>query len=197
MMEKILSATIAAGILAAGCLAPESPATVEVKDESVPKAKEVCVVMQEEIWLSKPFDVPLDASLQRFIIRLGEETGVDPKVILGLIYVESSYNADSIGDDGHSFGLMQIQRRWHEERIARLNVMDLLNPYDNVAVGVDYLSELYEKYGDIEMALVAYNAGPTGAWEHWFSKGLYTSEYSRKVMEASKNIKALSEDGQQ
>jgi len=166
--------------------------------EEAEKAPQVRVEAKEiEMDDAKPFDLPLEASLQRFIIRLGEETGVGPKIILGVICVESSYNADSIGDDGHSFGLMQVQRRWHEERIARLNVMDLLNPYDNVRVGINYLSELYEKYGDIEMALVAYNAGPTGAWEHWFSKGLYTSEYSRKVMEASKNIKALSEDGQQ
>ena len=197
MIERLLSATIAAGILAAGCLAPEAPKPVEVQKEPVKAKIEAPIVVEKAIESSKPFNLPLEAPLQRFIIQLGEETGVDPKIILGLICVESSYNADSIGDNGRSFGLMQIQRRWHEERIARLNVMDLLNPYDNVAVGVDYLSELYEEYGDIEMALVAYNAGPTGAWEHWFSKGIYTSEYSRKVMEASKNIKALPEEGQQ
>jgi len=191
-------ARIVAGTLIAASVATMCAANTLQPVEEAEKAPQVRVEAKEiEMDDAKPFDLPLEASLQRFIIRLGEETGVGPKIILGVICVESSYNADSIGDDGHSFGLMQVQRRWHEERIARLNVMDLLNPYDNVRVGINYLSELYEKYGDIEMALVAYNAGPTGAWEHWFSKGLYTSEYSRKVMEASKNIKALSEDGQQ
>lgn len=191
-------ARIVAGTLIAASVATMCATNVPQPAEEAPKAPQVRVEAKKiEMDDAKPFDLPLEAPLQRFIIRLGKETGVDPKIILGVIYVESGYNADSIGDEGHSFGLMQVQRRWHEERIARLNVMDLLNPYDNVRVGIDYLSELYEKYGDIEMALVAYNAGPTGAWEHWFSKGIYTSEYSRKVMEASKNIKALSEDGQQ
>ena len=191
-------ARIVAGTLIAASVATMCVTNVPQPVEEPAKAPQVRVEAKKiEIAGAKPFDSPLEAHLQRYIIHLGEEAGIDPKVILGIIYIESSYNADSIGDNGRSFGLMQIQRRWHEERIARLNVMDLLNPYDNVRVGIDYISELYEKYGDIEMALVAYNAGPTGAWEHWFSKGICTSEYSRKVMEASKNIKALSEDGQQ
>ena len=193
MIARIVAGTLIAASVATMCAA-NAPQPVE----EPAKAPQVRVEAKEiEMVPEKPIDLPLEAHLQRYIIHLGEETGIDPKVILGIIYIESSYNADSIGDNGRSFGLMQIQRRWHEERIVRLNIMDLLNPYENVAVGVDYLSELYEKYGDIEMALVAYNAGPTGAWEHWFSRGIYTSEYSRKVMEASKNIKALSEDGQQ
>ena len=185
MIARIVAGTLIAASVATMC-ATNAPQSVE-EPEKAPQARvEVKEIEMED---AKPFNLPLESPLQRFIIHLGEETGVDPKIILALIYVESSYNADSIGDDGRSFGLMQVQRRWHEERIERLNVIDLLNPYDNVKVGIDYLSELYEKYGDIEMALVAYNAGPTGAWEHWFSKGIYTSDYSRKVMEAAENIK--------
>lgn len=66
----------------------------------------------------------------------------------------------------------------------------MLNPYQNVTVGIDYLAELFAAYdGNIEMALTAYNMGPTGAEKHFFSKGDYSSQYSRYVMDTAKKFK--------
>lgn len=104
-----------------------------------------------------------------------------------MIFYESSYQADAIGDGGDSLGLMQIQERWHKERMERLDVDNLLNPYQNVTVGIDLLAELLDEYnGNVEMALMAYNAGRSGAEEYWFSKGEYSNDYSRKVVELAR-----------
>ena len=46
----------------------------------------------------------------------------------------------------------------------------------------DSLTEKLNKFGNISMALMAYNAGDSGANKHWFSKGIYTNKYSQKVM---------------
>ena len=103
---------------------------------------------------------------------------------------ESSFRADAVGDSGDSVGLMQVKERWHSERMERLGVFDLFNPYQNVTVGIDYLAELLGKYeGSLEMALVAYNMGPSGAYSNCFSKGVYHSEYARSVLETSAELR--------
>lgn len=106
------------------------------------------------------YDVPLAAELQLHIIQVAESYGIDPAIIFAMCFWESTYNPASIGDHGEAFGLMQIQPKWHSGRMARLNCTDLLDPFQNVIVGTDYLAEQRARYGgDINKALVAYNAG--------------------------------------
>lgn len=105
------------------------------------------------------YDIPLDADLQKHIIQVAEAHGIDPKIIFAMAHKESTYRTDAIGDSGNSLGLLQIQPRWHSERMDKLGCTDLLDPYQNVVVGVDYLCELLSRYGDMGKALTAYNRG--------------------------------------
>jgi soluble lytic murein transglycosylase-like protein len=105
------------------------------------------------------FDVPLGDDLQDHIFNVCESYGVDPAIIVAMIYKESTYNADTMGDSGRSYGLMQIQKRWHEARMERLGVTDLLDPYQNVLVGVDYFAELLGYEQGLNWSLMAYNGG--------------------------------------
>lgn len=136
------------------------------------------------------FDCPLSHDLQDYIADLCAEVSIDPAVIVAMIGKESTYRADAKGDKGKSLGLMQIQPRWHSERMERLGCDDLLDPYDNVTVGIDLLAELIEKYdGNVNMALMSYNAGATGAKRNWFSKGIYENKYSKAVMKLAEELK--------
>ncbi len=128
------------------------------------------------------YPVPLDAAVQERIVEICREYQVDPAIVMAMINKESTFNPAAKGDGGASYGLMQIQAILHMERIARLGVTNLYDPEQNVLVGVDYLAELISKYNNISMALVAYNAGETGANNGWFSVGRYESDYSREVM---------------
>lgn len=103
--------------------------------------------------------VPLDKELQNYIINQCHAKGIDPAVIMAMIDRESDYDPSNMGDGGRAYGLMQIHPRWHSERMQRLGCTELLDPYHNVTVGIDYLAELYSKYGDIAKALTAYNQG--------------------------------------
>lgn len=163
-----------------GC-ADKADAAVVLPDETP-----VTVLTQhEDVYAT--FDVPLDYDLQVFIIQTCEELNIDAAVVMAMIFFESSYQADAIGDGGNSVGLMQIQERWHKERMERLDVTNLLHPYQNVTVGIDFLAELLDEYdGNVEMALMAYNAGRDGADEYWFSKGEYSNEYSQKVTDLAR-----------
>lgn len=129
------------------------------------------------------YDVPLSEELQLHIIQTSEAHDIDPAVIVGVIWKESRYKATAKGDSGNSLGLMQIQPKWHKDRMARLGCSDLLDPFQNVTVGVDILAGLLDKYdGNISMALMAYNAGASGANRYWFSKGIYSNNYSEAVL---------------
>ena len=109
-------------------------------------------------------------------------------LVVALIEKESGYKFDEVGDDGHSIGYMQIYEEWHKDRMESLNVTDLRNPYQNVLVGIDYLSELIERYGTIQDALAAYNYGEQGAKRNLWKKGIYVYEYNQTIMSRMKEI---------
>lgn len=126
------------------------------------------------------FDVPLSEDLQNHIFQLCEENGIDPAIIVAMCFRESAFDASAIGDNGQAFGMMQIQPKWHSKRMDKLGCTDLLDPFQNVTVGVDYLCELLNRYdGDMAKALTAYNRG------HY--SGTVT-QYAKDVMEKAKGL---------
>lgn len=141
----------------------------------------------EEIERFACFDVPLSDDLQGHIFELCEEYGVDPAIVFAVIERESSYNENTVGDNGEAFGLMQIQPKWHKERMSRLGVRDLMDPYQNVKVGIDYLAEMYE-LGECStrFMLMAYNGGPDYAERKIRDQEI--SEYARAVIEISRTL---------
>lgn len=106
---------------------------------------------------TKIYNVPLDTETQQLLREACEESGIDMSLALAVIWEETDYR-NIIGDDGASFGYMQVQKKWHEDRMARLDVTDLMDPASNFRVGCDYLAELLEIY-PLANALAFYNSG--------------------------------------
>ncbi len=117
--------------------------------------------------------------------------GVRYELVITLIERESGYVFDKVGDDGHSMGYMQVYEDYHKDRMERLNCTDLMNPYQNILVGVDYLAELIDKYGTQQDALTAYNYGQAGAYRHMWSKGIYVYDYNSTIMKRAKEIEEV------
>lgn len=107
----------------------------------------------------KFFDVPLSEELQLHIFAECEKHNIAPAIVIAMIERESSYRADALGDNGNSYGLMQIQPRWNQERMNRLGCTDLLDPFQNVTVGIDLLAELIDENAELYWVLMAYNGG--------------------------------------
>ena len=122
-------------------------------------------------------DVPLDGETQAFLRSACEEAGITYELALAVIRQETDFR-NIVGDNGDSIGYMQIQPRWHEERMERLGVTDLADPYSNFRVGCDFLAELLSKY-TLEEALTAYNSGKAGQSEYATSVMGYMEEYNR------------------
>lgn len=143
----------------------------------------------EAVGVNTTDSMPLTTDLQQHINKLASENGIDRCIIYAMIKHESGYKADAIGDNGNSIGLMQVQPRYHKARMARLGVTDLVDPYQNVLVGIDYLAEMLERYeGSIAKALTAYNCGIGGA-EKYFSQGIDANTYTKKILAYAKELK--------
>ena len=157
-------------------------------EEPLEPAEPVEIVVDE---LPEPetWDVPLEKDLQLFIADLCEEMSIEPELVLAMIEQESQWNPEAVGDGGRSFGLMQVQRWCHKDRMNRLGCDDLLDPYQNVLVGIDILAEKMAKYDTTGEALTAYNAGDSGAYKHYFSKGIYANDYAKQVLARAAELK--------
>lgn len=126
------------------------------------------------------YDVPLSEELQLHIISEAERKGIDPAIIFAVCFRESSFDPLAIGDDGESFGLMQIQPKWNMDIMQELGCQDLLDPFQNVTVGTAILAERLGWYdGNMEKALTAYNRG--------FYEGTVT-QYAKDVLAKAEEL---------
>jgi soluble lytic murein transglycosylase len=88
---------------------------------------------------------------------------LDPALLAAVIYQESRFRVRAESPSG-AVGLMQLLPSTARGIAARtggtrFRVQDLYDPEINVRYGSWYLRHLLDKYGDVETALAAYNAG--------------------------------------
>ena len=129
--------------------------------------------------------------MQIYTRCLCKQNDVPYALVLVLIEHESGYEFDKVGDGGQSMGYMQIYEKWHTDRMKRLSCTDLMNPYQNVRGGIDFLSYLLKKYGTIQDELAAYNYGEKGAREHLWNNGVYVYSYNSAIMQRMKEIEEV------
>ena len=133
---------------------------------------------------------------QVYLWCICKDAGVDYYTVLALIERESGYKWDATGDSGNSKGLMQIQERWHKERMEALGVEDLYNPYSNMRVGVNYIKEIQDRYlasSGAHCVLMVYNMGYSGAKALW-ADGIYSTAYTRQILQRAQEIKQELQD---
>lgn len=175
---------------------PTPPTTEAVQQEPYPFNLMSLDWSGEELEGWTRYEVPEDYTdnggylpecMQQYTYIICKQYGVEYTLVLAIIEIESGYRWDASCKEG-STGYMQVLPKWHKERMHRLNVDNVENPYFNVLVGVDYLAELQERFDTEAEALTAYNYGVAGAYEHVWNKGLTETEYSREVQQAKERI---------
>lgn len=129
------------------------------------------------------FDVPLEQDLQNYVFDLCKKNAISPLLIFAIIEQESNYNPNALNASEDCFGLMQI----HECNFTTYNLDEPYNAFENVRVGITILSELLDKYEDVNKALMAYNCGEYGAKRLW-KKGITSNSYSRSVLDKQNEI---------
>ena len=157
----------------------EAEMKMTVKKDVV--ATEALMETEEEAPSYQSDAVPLNHDTQAQVLGWCEEYGVPYSVALAVIEAESSFRPDA--ENGSCYGYMQINSINKSWLFQEIGVTNLEDPLQNLHSGIYMLGDLYGKYGDWHKALVCYNCGETGAYNHYFSQGLTSSGSSRHVME--------------
>jgi hypothetical protein len=115
----------------------------------------------------------------------GEQSGMDPALILAVMSVESTFNPFAESQVG-AVGLMQIMPKVHEDKFATLGTPEdiFFLPYANVIVGAKILREYLLLTGTIEGALQRYLGAldPLGA-SPYIAKVLIEHKRFRSILE--------------
>ena len=107
------------------------------------------------------------ARVARAILGEARQAGVDPLLVLALIHVESSFDPDAVSSAG-AVGLMQLRETTLRGEAERWGVTwsDPRDPVTSIQAGVRYLRYLIDRFGELDAALMAYNAGPARILGH-------------------------------
>lgn len=119
---------------------------------------------------AEEFDLPAD------VVALAKEYATEDitdELIQAVIWTESRGISDAVSADGLNVGLMQLHV-WYFTG-------DLTDPENNVKQGAEYLQSLFDKYGDLNVALMAYHG------EGDLTKA--SSYYSRSILQLSQEIR--------
>lgn len=113
-----------------------------------------------------------------------------PLLISAIMEVESNFQIDTLSSAG-CVGLMQISPYWQRDRIDKLGIEDISDPYSNILVAVDFLEDLYYHYAncDIVLAVMMYNMDFVSA-KKIYNSGQW-SQYARDVFSIFDSLKGV------
>jgi len=107
---------------------------------------------------SSQYSVPVDLAALIYDIALQE--GIDPDLGFRLVNIESSFT-ERAQSRANAYGLTQLQVATARFYDSDITMEDLFEPEQNLRIGFRFLRDLLENYGDIDLALLAYNRGPS------------------------------------
>lgn len=131
--------------------------------------------------------------IPEWILAESKKYGYDPLFLTALIITESSFYNWARSNRG-AHGLMQLKLKTavalaSETRLKWKGARTLYDPRKNIALGAYYLNKLVSRFGDLTLALEAYNRGPSRL-SRSLRKGYFPQQpYSKKVLKNYRKIR--------
>jgi len=127
------------------------------------------------------------------IIRYSKEDDHDPFLLMAVIDIESNFRRAVVSDKG-AVGLMQI-RPFVARGLAReldihpdIAANGLRDMETNLRIGSYYLAKMKKRFGNLSLALEAYNLGPTRL-NMFIRDGVKLKKnYAKRVLRSKKRI---------
>lgn len=105
-----------------------------------------------------------------YIAEASQRFGIPEAWIIAVMRAESAGDPRAVSAAG-AMGLMQIMPdTWDELRARHRLGHDPFDLRDNIMAGAAYLREMWDRYGNLNSMLAAYNAGP-GRYDEYLSAG--------------------------
>lgn len=120
---------------------------------------------KEQIEKVTVYDIGLEEKYQIYLQELCADYNIDFFLMASLIFSESSFRANAVGDGGNSIGFCQINKVWWEDMEKK--GLDVNDPYDNLEIGCIIFGKLLEKTGDAEKAIQYYKCGEKRGKKLW------------------------------
>jgi peptidoglycan DL-endopeptidase CwlO len=118
---------------------------------------------------------PLPAQYRRAFARAARDTSLPLAMLVAVGQVESNLRADA-RSSADARGLLQVL----PSTAAELN-LDADRPASNVLAGARYLRQLLDRFHSTDLALAAYNAGPTAVDQAGGAPSMETVQYVEHV----------------
>ncbi len=131
-------------------------------------------------------DAPVDLVRTYLPLRWSDElaaaardTGLEPWLIAAVARQESTFTARARSSAG-ALGVLQLlpsTARGHARAVGLGSRPDLADPAVNIRLGARELARLVRRFGELEPALAAYNAGENRVrrwWRHWPERELFS-----------------------
>jgi soluble lytic murein transglycosylase len=121
----------------------------------------------------------------------------NPLLITALVKVESNFEPKTISDS-YAYGLCQVRRFIAPELAGNIGIKwdgaekTLLDPINNIKIGVYYLSILNRDFNDLKTAIIAYNQGPYKVQEQSTNNQELNQEYINKVLDYYAELRGFS-----
>ncbi|MHA2642941.1 MAG: lytic transglycosylase domain-containing protein [bacterium JZ-2024 1] len=105
-------------------------------------------------------------------------TGTPPEIIAAIIQKESRGDPNAVGA-GRYYGLGQMSYQTARSLGWNGTPSDLLDPRTNIALVAQYLRFLLQRFGNVEAAVAAYNAGPAAVTKEKIPNRRYVNDVLR------------------
>ena len=165
-----------------------------------PKPKELVKIFS--ILKSHRPDISEDEawSVSDVILEQSAKHNFDPMLVLAMIQVESGFQYSVVSPAG-ARGMMQLLPEVaksvlddisspHEKKLRPFRPEVLDDPVVNIKVGVSYLHQLRKSFRNLQLALIAYNAGPTEIRNRLDNDEELSDEYSTAVLSTYQRYKS-------
>ncbi len=142
------------------------------------------IILSIFIFKDKLLKMMYPKTYSEIISTYAEEYDVEENLIYAVIKAESNFDNNAVSNKS-AIGLMQIVEETAIDVARRNNIEidsenieeELLDIDNNIHIGTKYLSMLLTQYGNVEVALAAYNAG-IGTVDNWIEKEIIQADGS-------------------
>ena len=137
-------------------------------------------------------DEKIAVRIPELILVESKKYGYDPLFLTALIITESSFYNWAKSNRG-ARGLMQLRPATaialaSETHLKWRGIRTLFDPEKNIALGAYYLNKMVSRFGNLTLALEAYNHGPSRL-SKYLRKGYQPKRYSKKVLKNYRKIR--------
>ncbi len=139
----------------------------------------ICVVFTCNVHAASVDDV------KQNIIKQAKAMGVDPAIVLSIAKAESGFNQSVKSASGH-IGVFQLSHH-----TAKHMGLDPYKLEDNVKGGIIYYKNMYDMFGSVELAIAAYNSGPSAVKRCNNSVPRHSKPFVSRIMSDYKYYKSI------